>query len=115
MPGIYIVKELNFRQRWLEQTDENSTVELSAESCSNMILQTSPSVDISCKVYKDRALRYTALLSNLCSQDLLAVGRATVRPSLLAMVGIHVHTNTCIQARTSTGGIDRTKMRTKLN
>lgn len=110
MPGIYIVKELNFRQRWLEQTDENSTVELSAESCSNMILQTSPSVDISCN-----GLRYTALLSNLCSQDLLAVGRVTVRPSLLATVGIYVHTNTCIQARTSTGGIDRTKMRTKLN
>lgn len=30
--------------------DENSTVELSAESCSNVILQTSPSVDVPCKV-----------------------------------------------------------------
>lgn len=35
---------------------ENSTVELSAESCSNVMLQAFPSVDISCKVYKAPAL-----------------------------------------------------------
>lgn len=98
---------------WLEQMNENSAVELSAESCSNVMLLIFPSIDISCKVCK--ALLWDFLFSGLCFQALvLTPGKGDVRLGLLdILVSTRVHPHI---AHTHTHGATvRIKMRPKRN
>lgn len=74
--------------------NENSIVELSAESCSNVMLQTFPSVDIPCEVYQAPGLGWTAFFSGLFSLTLvLTPGKGDARPGLgiLAATSAHTH------------------------